>query len=95
LPGTVGCVFPRRQYGYWCWRDGESQSSNIVFAVPANHYGHQVYSAAQLKTIQEVVTLIVFAVFSISYLGEALRWNHVAAFACLVAAAHFFRLRNE
>lgn len=59
------------------------------FAVPANHYGHQVYSAAQLKTIQEVVTLIVFAVFSILYLGEALRWNHLAAFACLVAAAYF------
>jgi uncharacterized protein (DUF486 family) len=59
------------------------------FAAPANHYGHQVYSAAQLKTIQEVVTLVVFAVFSVSYLGEALRWNHVAAFACLVAAAYF------
>ena len=59
------------------------------FAVPANHFGHQVYSAAQLKTIQEVVTLIVFAVFSILYLGEALRWNHLAAFACLVAAAYF------
>jgi uncharacterized protein (DUF486 family) len=59
------------------------------FAVPANHYGHQVYSAAQLKTIQEVVTLVVFAVFSISYLGEQLRWNHVAAFACLVGAAYF------
>jgi uncharacterized protein (DUF486 family) len=59
------------------------------FAVPANHYGHQVYSAAQLKTIQEVITLVAFAVFSIFYLGEALRWNHVAAFACLVAAAYF------
>ena len=59
------------------------------FAVPANHFGHQVYSAAQLKTIQEVATLIVFAVFSILYLGEALRWNHLAAFACLVAAAYF------
>jgi uncharacterized protein (DUF486 family) len=59
------------------------------FAVPANHYGHQVYSAAQLKIIQEVVTLIVFAFFSVLYLGEALRWNHIAAFACLVAAAYF------
>jgi uncharacterized protein (DUF486 family) len=58
-------------------------------AVPANHYGHQVYSAAQLKTIQEVVTLLVFAVFSVSYLGEALRWNHAAAFLCLVGAAYF------
>lgn len=59
------------------------------FAVPANHYGHQVYSAAQLKTIQEVVTLVVFAVFSISYLGETLRWNHLAGFVCLVGAAYF------
>ncbi len=59
------------------------------FAVPANHYGQRVYSPAQLKTIQEVITLIVFAGFSVFYLGEAIRWNHVAAFACLVAAAYF------
>ncbi len=59
------------------------------FAVPANHYGHQVYSAAQLKTIQEVITLIIFAAFSVLYLGEAIRWNHVAAFACLIGAAYF------
>ena len=58
-------------------------------AVPANHYGYQVFSAAQLKTIQEIVTLIVFAGFSVLYLGEALRWNHLAAFGCLVAAAYF------
>ncbi len=57
--------------------------------MPANHYGHAVYSAAQLKTIQEVITLIVFAGFSVFYLGEALRWNHLAAFACLVLAAYF------
>ena len=58
------------------------------FAVPANHFGHQVYSAAQLKTIQEVITLIVFAGFSVLYLGEAIRWNHVAAFVCLIGAAY-------
>jgi uncharacterized protein (DUF486 family) len=58
-------------------------------AVPANRIGYQVYSAAQLKTMQEVITLLVFAVFSVSYLGEAIRWNHVASFACLVAAAFF------
>jgi uncharacterized protein (DUF486 family) len=58
-------------------------------AVPANHYGHQVYTAAQLKTMQEVITLLVFAVFSVLYLGEALRWNHLAAFGCLIAAAYF------
>ncbi len=59
------------------------------FAVPANRFGSAVYSAAQLKTIQEVVTLTVFAVFSVLYLGEAFRWNHAIGFA-LVAAGSFF-----
>ena len=59
------------------------------FAVPANRIGHTVYSAAQLKTMQEVITLIVFGVFSVAYLGETIRWNHVAAFGCLVGAAFF------
>ncbi|MEI9888928.1 MAG: DMT family protein [Rhizomicrobium sp.] len=62
-------------------------------AVPANHYGYRVFSAAELKTIQEIVTLLVFAVFSVFYLGEAIRWNHVAAFACLVGAAYFSFLK--
>ncbi len=55
--------------------------------VPANRYGHAVFSAAQLKTIQEIITLVVFAVFSIMYLGEELRWNHIAGFVLLVCAA--------
>ena|ERR1700761_6952711 len=59
------------------------------FAVPANHFGARVYSPVQLKTIQEVITLTVFAFFSVFYLGDAIRWNHIAAFACLVAAAYF------
>lgn len=59
------------------------------FAVPANRIGYAVYSAAQLKTMQEIITLLVFAVFSVTYLGEAIRWNHVAAFGCLVFAAFF------
>jgi uncharacterized protein len=58
-------------------------------AVPANRIGYTVYTAAQLKTMQEVITLAVFAVFSVTYLGEALRWNHLAAFGCLVMAAFF------
>jgi len=57
--------------------------------VPANRIGYGEFSAAQLKTIQEIITLVVFAVFSTLYLGEALRWNHGAAFCCLVAAAYF------
>ena len=55
--------------------------------VPANRMGHQVYSAAQLKGLQEILTLSVFAAFSISYLGEAIKWNHIAAFLLIIAAA--------
>jgi len=59
------------------------------FQVPANRLGHGEFSAAQLKTIQEVITLVVFAGFSVVYLKEPLRWNYLVAFAFLVAAAFF------
>jgi len=59
------------------------------FQVPANRWGNAVYSATQLKIIQEVITLSVFCVFAIFYLGEKIRWNYVAAFACLLAAVAF------
>jgi hypothetical protein len=59
------------------------------FAVPANRYGHAVYSAAELKTIQEVITLAVFAVFSILVLKEPLGWNHAIGFALIAAGAGF------
>ena len=59
------------------------------FAVPANRWGSSVYSAAELKTMQEVITLIVFAIFSVTYLGEALRWNHLVGFAFIGAGAFF------
>ncbi len=58
-------------------------------AVPANRIGYTVYSAAQLKTMQEVITLSVFAIFSVAYLGEPIKWNHMVAFALLVLAAFF------
>jgi uncharacterized protein (DUF486 family) len=58
-------------------------------AVPANRIGHQVYSAAQLKTMQEIITLLVFGVFSVMYLGESLKWNHMVAFIFLCGAAFF------
>jgi uncharacterized protein len=58
-------------------------------AVPANRIGYQVYSAAQLKTMQEIITLLVFGVFSVLYLGENLRWNHMVAFMFLCGAAFF------
>jgi len=63
--------------------------AEYCFAVPANRIGYLVYSAAQLKTMQEIITLLVFGIFSILYLGEAIRWNHLAAFACLVMAGYF------
>ena len=56
-------------------------------AVPANRIGHAVYSAAQLKTMQEVITLLVFAGFSVLYLKEPLGWNHLAGFTLVAAGA--------
>jgi uncharacterized protein (DUF486 family) len=58
-------------------------------AVPANRWGSTVYSATQLKTIQEVITLIVFAGFSVMYLKQPLGWNQALGFA-LVALGAFF-----
>ncbi len=58
-------------------------------AVPANRWGSAVYSAAQLKTIQEVVTLLVFAGFSVLYLKEPLGWNHAVGFAMIAGGAFF------
>jgi len=57
--------------------------------VPANRLGHGLYSAAQLKTMQEVITLVVFALFSFLWLGESVRWNHAVAFVLIVVAAGF------
>ena len=54
--------------------------------VPANRMGYGQFSAVQLKTIQEVITLIVFSAFSIFYLGEKIKWNHLAGFVLIVAA---------
>lgn len=59
------------------------------FQVPANRIGHYHFSAAQLKIIQEVITLVVFAVFSILYLREGLRWNYVVAFLLIIGAVFF------
>lgn len=58
-------------------------------AVPANRIGSQVYSAAELKTMQEVITLTVFAVFSVLYLRESLTLNHVIGFAMIAGGAAF------
>ena len=58
-------------------------------AVPANRWGHAVYSAAELKTIQEVITLVVFAGFSVLVLKEPLGWNHAVGFLLIAAGAAF------
>ena len=55
--------------------------------VPANRWGHGVYNAAQLKTLQEIITLAVFVAFSVWYLGEPIKWNHLAGFALIVCAS--------
>ena len=56
------------------------------FQVPANRYGYGRFTAAELKTIQEVITLVVFSVFSVFYLNEQLRWNYLVGFAMIAGA---------
>ena len=58
-------------------------------AVPANRWGSAVYSTAQLKTIQEVITLLVFAAFSVLYLKEPITWNYAVGFAFVGLGAFF------
>lgn len=55
--------------------------------VPANRIGHGFFSAAELKTIQEVLTLAVFVGFSVWYLGEPVRWNHLLGFVLIALGA--------
>ena len=59
------------------------------FQVPANRIGYEVYNAAQLKTIQEVITLVVFSGFSIWYLKEQFRWNYLVGFLFIILAVFF------
>ena len=59
------------------------------FQVPANRIGSYQFTTAQLKTIQEVITLIVFCIFSVVYLKENLKWNYLVGFAFMVIAVFF------
>lgn len=59
------------------------------FQVPANRIGYGIYNAAQLKTIQEVITLVVFSFFSVFYLKEQFKWNYLVGF-CFIILAVFF-----
>jgi len=63
--------------------------AEYCFQVPANRIGSQQFSAAQLKMIQEVITLVVFCVFSILYLKESLKWNYIVGFAMILGAVFF------
>lgn len=63
--------------------------AEYCFQVPANRIGHQYFSAAQLKVIQEVITLIVFTIFSIFYLKEGVRWNYIVGFVMIIGAVFF------
>lgn len=59
------------------------------FQVPANRIGAEYFSAAQLKTIQEVITLIVFSIFSVLYLKEQFKWNYLVGFIFIILAVFF------
>jgi len=59
------------------------------FQVPANRIGYSYFSAAQLKTIQEVITLVVFCIFSVVYLKESLKWNYLVGFLMIIGAVFF------
>jgi uncharacterized protein (DUF486 family) len=63
------------------------------FQVPANRLGHKYFTTVELKTIQEVITMIVFMFFSTFYLGESLRWNHYLGLALIVVGTYaiFYR----
>jgi len=59
------------------------------FQVPANRIGHEYFTAAQLKTMQEAITLVVFSIFSIFYLKEDFQWNYLVGFALIILAVFF------
>lgn len=70
--------------GSWLIALGE-----YCFQVPANRIGYGVFTAYQLKIIQESITLVVFIVFAYLYLGEPIRWNYAVSMVCLFAAVAF------
>src|SRR5262245_58457077 len=60
-----------------------------LLMIPANRWGNAHYTATELKVLQEVITLTVFSAFAMAWLGERIRWNHIAAFACILGAVLF------
>lgn len=63
--------------------------AEYCFQVPANRWGHSQFSAAQLKTIQEVITLVTFSIFSVFYLKEDFRWKYLVGFLFIILAVFF------
>jgi hypothetical protein len=63
--------------------------AEYCFQVPANRWGYGQFTAVELKTIQEVISLSVFSFFGVLYLGEQMRWNYMLGFALLAAGAYF------
>jgi uncharacterized protein (DUF486 family) len=59
------------------------------FQVPANRFGHQIYTLPQLKVLQEVITMVVFSVFAVKYMGVPVSKNFIYATLCLIAAVYF------
>ena len=64
------------------------------FQVPANRIGYRTFSAVQLKTIQEVITIIVFCVFSVFYLKEKILWNHILGFVLLIGSVSLIFMKK-
>ena len=60
-----------------------------IFQVPANRLGSQYFTTAQLKIIQEVITVTVFSIFSVTFLKEKFTMNYVYAFICILGAVFF------
>ena len=63
--------------------------AEYCFQVPANRIGSYQFSTAQLKTIQEIITLVVFCAFSVIYLKEGIKWNYVVGFMFMIIAVFF------
>lgn len=63
--------------------------AEYCFQVPANRIGYGEFTGYQLKIIQEIITLTVFAIFAYLYLGEPLRWNYAMSFVCIIGAVAF------
>ena len=91
---TIGLLIASNLFMTFAWYGHLKFKTGIalfeyVLQVPANRYGYGYFSAAQLKTIQEVITLTIFMVFSVLYLGEPLRWNHGVGFGLICLGAWF------